>query len=57
MLSCYLSFAASLEDSREGNISKLAEVVGSNHPTQSTFINLVEHGIILASFSIIVGQT
>jgi hypothetical protein len=29
--------------------------VGSN-PTRSTFVNLVEYGIVLSSFSVIVGQ-
>jgi hypothetical protein len=32
-----------------------AEVVGSN-PTRSTSFNLVEYGIDLSSFSVIVGQ-
>ena len=30
--------------------SKLVEVVGSNHPTRSTFIILVKYGISLSLF-------
>jgi hypothetical protein len=33
----------------------IAEVVGSN-PTRSTFINLVNYGIELSSFLVVVGQ-
>jgi hypothetical protein len=33
----------------------IAAAVGSNHPTRSTFINLVNYGIELRSISVIVG--
>ena len=37
--------------------SNLAKVAGSNHPpTRSTFVNRVEYGIAISSFSVIVGQ-
>jgi hypothetical protein len=34
----------------------LAEVVGSNHPTRSTFINLVDYGIVEFHFLTVVGK-
>jgi hypothetical protein len=34
----------------------MAEVVGSNHPTRSIFINLVNYGIILSHFLLVVRQ-
>ena len=43
-----------LEDKIEHN--ELAALVGSNHPTRSIFINLVNYGIISSSFLTSVGQ-
>jgi hypothetical protein len=40
---------------RRQNREQYAEVVGSNHPTRSIFINLVKYGIRLSLLWLIVG--
>jgi hypothetical protein len=55
----FYSSAATLDkDKKSNNLESCqgAEVVGSNHPTRSTFIIMVSCGIILSLILTIVGQ-